>query len=160
MFIKNRKDLLSGFFFLALGIFIAVVSVKFSIWSQFGPDEGFIPLITAVLIAGPSLILILKSVNFARVQENQIQLEKKEKGEVGTFRVASYMILTMLYGLLFEKGGFLVSSALFLLFIIRYIERQGWRITAFVGLASIITSYLLFVYFLEILLPRGLLKWW
>jgi hypothetical protein len=63
-------------------------------------------------------------------------LEKQEKEDVSIFRVFSYMVLTMLYGLLLEKVGFLITSALFILLILKYTERQGWRMTILFALAD------------------------
>lgn len=158
MFVRNRKDFSSGFCLFVLGFFIAFRSIRLSVWSRFGPDEGFFPLVAAIIIIGSSLIIIIKSLSLTRGQKKEKILEKQEKEVVSIFRVSCYIILTMLYGLLLEKVGFLITSGLFLILILKYVERQRWKMTILVGLASIITSYLLFVYFLGVRLPRGFIR--
>jgi putative tricarboxylic transport membrane protein len=157
---KNKKDFLSGSFFLLLGFYLAFRSMQLSVWSRFGPDEGFIPLLTAVIIIGICLVIIIKSLSLTQGQKKE-ETPEKQKKEIGSiFKVSLYILLIMLYGLLLEKVGFLITSSLFLFIMLKYVEKQSWRMTTFVGVASMITSYLLFVYFLGILLPRGLIKWW
>jgi len=46
-----------------------------------------------------------------------------------------------------------------LLLIMKYTEKQSWKMTISVGAASILGSYLLFVYFLGVPLPKGLMQW-
>jgi large-conductance mechanosensitive channel len=158
MWVKNRKDFLSGFFLLLLGFYVAFRSMQLSIWSRFGPDEGFFPLFTAVIIIGTSLVIIIKSLNLTQGRKKEETLEKREKEIGSVFKVSLYIVVIMLYGLLLEKVGFLITSALFLFIMLKYVEKQSWKMTTFVGVTSIITSYLLFVYFLGVLLPRGFIK--
>jgi putative tricarboxylic transport membrane protein len=160
MLVKNKKDFFSGFFLLLLGVYLAFRSMQLSVWSRFGPDEGFIPLLTAVIIIGISLVITIKSLSLTRGQEKEETLEKQKKEIGSVFKVSLYIVLIILYGLFLEKVGFLITSALFLFIMLKYVEKQSWKMTTFAGLASIITSYLLFVYFLGVLLPRGLIKWW
>jgi hypothetical protein len=40
------------------------------------------------------------------------------------------------------------------------VERQSWRATILVGITSIMIGYTLFVYFLQVPLPRGFLRRW
>jgi len=160
MLVKNKKDFFSGSFLLLLGFYLAIRSLQLSVWSRFGPDEGFIPLLTAVIIICTCLIIIIRSLSRTRGHEGEKTLDK-QKTQIGSvFKVSLYVLLIMLYGLLLEKVGFLITSILFLFIMLKYVEKQSWRMTTFVGIASIITSYLLFVYFLGVLLPRGLIKWW
>ncbi len=159
MFVKSWKDFLSGLFFFFFGFFLAFKSTRLSIWSRFGPYEGFFPLLIAVIIIWSSLIIVTKSLSLRRTQRKENILEKQEKEEVSVFKLSSYIILMILYGLLIEGVGFLITSALFLILVLKYVERQNWKMTILVGLTSIVISYLLFVYFLGVLLPRGLIKW-
>jgi hypothetical protein len=158
--IKDRKDLLSASCLIVLGFYLAFRSAQLSVWSRFGPDEGFFPLVTALVMIGSSLFIIIKSLRLSREQKKEEVLEGQERQIGSVFKVSAYVVLIMLYGFLLEKVGFLITSALFLFLMLKYIEKQGWKMTILVGIASIITSYLLFVYFLGVLLPKGLIKGW
>ena len=94
MYFKNRKDFLSGICLVVLGIFIAFRSIRLSIWSRFGPDEGFFPLVIALIIIGLSLIITIKSLSLTRGKKEEIILEKRVTGVVNIFRVSCYIILS------------------------------------------------------------------
>jgi hypothetical protein len=66
----------------------------------------------------------------------------------------------LLYGFMLEKIGFLITSAVLIFPILKYVEKQSWKITLLVGFGSIITSYILFVHFLGVPLPRGFIGIW
>ena len=155
----DKKDFFSGLFLFALGLFLAFQCRRLSVWSRFGPDEGFFPLVVAIVILGLSLSIIIKSFHFIGTRKER-PLEDQKKEAVDVFRVISYVILMLLYSSLMETVGFLITSPLFLILLMKYIEKQGWKITILVGSGSIIISYLLFVYFLNVPLPKGLMKWW
>lgn len=154
----DKRDLLSSFCLLVLGVLMAFESARVSIWSRAGPQEGFFPLLISVIIIGLSLLIFVKSLILARRERREIK-DKQMKEEVSAFRVSSYIMLMLLYALLIEWVGFLIASALFLILVLKYIERQGWWITILMGSVSVIISYFLFVYFLGVPLPMGLIKW-
>lgn len=134
--------------------------MRLSVWSRFGPDEGFFPLAVAVIIIGLSLIIFIKSFFSTRPQEKEKTSEEQERIKTIIFKVSIYTALMLVYGFLMEKVGFLITSALFIIPIVKYVEGQNWKITILVGIGSIIVSYILFVYFLGVPLPRGFIKWW
>jgi len=159
MFIKNRKDFLSSTFLLVLGILMAFRSTKLSIWSKFGPDEGFLPLVIALIIIGLSLMISMKSLSLRREKEiEDILLKKRDRETMNISRVFFYIVLSMFYGLLLDKVGFLITSGLFLIMILRFVEKQTWKMAILVSVTSVTVCYLLFVYFLEVHLPIGFIR--
>jgi putative tricarboxylic transport membrane protein len=155
----DKKDFSSGLFFFGLGLFMAFRSIQHSVWSKLGPDEGFFPLCIALIIIGVSLIIITGSFISARLRKKERKSEAQEEKVFNVFKVSSYAVLMLLYAVLFGSVGFLITSALFLVLILKYVERQGWKITILLGLSSVIISYVLFVYFLGVFLPKGLISW-
>ena len=154
----HKKDFSSGFFLLALGLFLVFSSIRLSVWTGLGPQEGFFPLVTGIIIIGCSLIIVIKSLSLTQVTEKEGKFNEQEKNEVNIFKVFSYGLLMLFYAILMESVGFLITSALFLTLILKYVEKQDCKITILVALASIIISYLLFVYFLGVPLPKGIVK--
>lgn len=137
---------------------MACTSFGFTIWSEFGPSEGFFPLIIAIIIMGLSIPLLLKSLFASFAQKTKAFTEEQEKPQRNLFKVSAYGTMSLLYGILMPILGFLVTSTLFLLLIIKWIEKKGWRITLLVGSVSIVASYVLFVKLLDVRLPQGLIK--
>ena len=136
---------------LGAGAFYALLSLRLSIWSSAGPQEGFFPLLIAALICGLSLSILVGSLAFpapeAGVQE-----------KVSPVPILAYAALMVLYAFLLDRIGFLATSAAFIFVVLKYVEKQSWSTALWVGPASILISYLLFVYFLGVPLPRGILR--
>jgi len=155
---QRKKDISSSLFFLVLGLFLALQSLRLSVWGRSGPEAGFFPFVIAVIIIGLSLFISGQSV-LSQAQEREEISEKKEDHSKNIFRVSSYGILMLLYGVSIVRVGFLITSILFLFLILKYVERQNWKITILLGSVSMLTSYLLFVYLLKVPLPKGFIKW-
>jgi putative tricarboxylic transport membrane protein len=131
--------------------------VRLSVWGRSGPEAGFFPFVIAVVIIGLSLFVTGRA-TFNRAQEKEKISKKPEDNRINIFRVSSYGILMLLYGVSIVRVGFLITSVLFLFLILKYVERQSWKITILLGSASMLISYLLFVYLLKVPLPRGFIK--
>lgn len=138
---------------------MALQSLKMSVWGESGPQEGFFPLLIAGIIVGLSLFIFLKSGLPARGKRNG-RGPQAGKNAISLSRVSSYFLLMLSYALLLDKAGFLITSSLFVLLVLKCTEGQKWRITLVLGSASVLLGYLLFVYFLGVPLPRGVLSWW
>jgi putative tricarboxylic transport membrane protein len=153
-----KKDFYSGIFFLGLGLFLAFKSTQFSVWDRSGPQAGSFPLGVAVIMIGVSLFVVVKSLT-ARVKKKGEMEEIQETAIFESSKFLSYVILMLFYSLSFESVGFVITSALFLVLVIKLVEKESWRATLLVGSVSIIVSYILFGYLLSVPLPKGLIKW-
>jgi putative tricarboxylic transport membrane protein len=156
----DKKDFASSLFLLVLGLFLAFQSLRLSVWSQFGPDEGFFPLAIAVVIIVLSLIILLKALHPARAPVGTgVVGTWREKGQA-IVRVSFYAILMVGYGLLMEKLGFLIASTLLLFPLAKIVERQSWTKALMLVGISLATSYILFAYVLGVPLPKGPVTGW
>ncbi len=160
MLIRNPKDLASGLFLLAFGIWLAFRSEPLSLWSRGGPEAGFFPFVVAILIIGFSLIVAGRALGFSPTRQEVGPSETPGKDPGRLSRVFSYCALMLLYGLFMETLGFLIASGVLMFLILKYLEKQSWERTAVVGLSSIVVGYFLFKYLLGVPLPAGYLRWW
>ena len=156
----EKKNLGGGLLFFAFGLFLGLKSLKLSVWSKFGPDEGFFPLAVAVIIMGLSFAIMIRA--FISLRDHKRGAGTQEQHKMGTnvYKTSSYVVLMLLYGILLENVGFLITSSIFLFLIMKFVEKGSWVRTISVGLASILASYFLFVHFLGVPLPRGWIKGW
>lgn len=157
--IYYRKDFISSISLLVLGLLLFGGSIRLSVWTGSGPQEGFFPLIIALIIVALSLWILARELFLMREGAGESGSQKKGENTASIAKVSFYAISMLLYWVLMPTVGFVATSALFLLFILRFAERQSWKITLWVGFASILTSYLLFIYFLKVPLPKGFLSW-
>ena len=151
----SKKDFASGFFMLLLGVWLTYQATRLSIWKG-GPNEGFFPLVIAILMMGLSLGVLLKGT----LRRSPAKGEAAKDERTALTRVVLYAVLMLVYGLLLETVGFVISTLLFLILVLKFAEKQGWKRGFVVGVISVLASYLLFVYALGVPLSRGLLSWW
>jgi len=156
-----RRDMWSGIFLFFIGLFLTLESCRLSVWSPNGPDEGFFPFFIGFLIMGLSLWIVIRSALIKQTRDGNRTSERVQAiGTSSLFKVSSYGILLLLYGTLLERVGFLITTCFFLVIILKFVERQSWKITFLAGPISTAISYLIFVYCLGVALPRGIMKGW
>lgn len=155
----KTKDLISGFWFLALGLFLSILSAtNLSVWVDAGPQAGFFPLLIGIIMAGLGIIVIFQSYSITTHEKDEV-LRKEKKNYANIFKLLAYLVLIGLYAILLERIGFLLTSTLFLALVLKIIEKKKWRITVLVTIVAVIISYLLFRFFLGVPLPEGLAPW-
>jgi putative tricarboxylic transport membrane protein len=116
------------------------------------PGPGFLPFGLAICLIIISLALILKS----------------WKGELSSvpfwpqrtwLRPLLGVSILIFYALVIERLGFLLTTFFFLIIWMRLIERIRWRRLIGISVGTTAGLYLIFVFFLEVPLPAGFLKW-
>ncbi len=147
------RDSCSGLFLLALGIFLSWQSVRLSIWGPSGPEPGFYPLLLAIFILVFSAVLAGRSLLLFRREK----FGGGKAARINRLKVSAYLVLSLLYGVLIADLGFLLTSGLVLLLLFKIVERQSVKTTILLTFVSILVSYLVFIYFLKIPLPSGIL---
>ncbi|HEY5192069.1 MAG TPA: tripartite tricarboxylate transporter TctB family protein, partial [Candidatus Deferrimicrobium sp.] len=65
------------------------------------------------------------------------------------------VLLVILYAWLFEKAGYIVSTALFMVGWQKVVEQERWWKTAVISALSAACMYTLFSYLLKVFLPTG-----
>lgn len=141
------KDIISGGFLFLLSIFLITQSIKMSLREDLGPGPGMLPFLLGLLLGILSIILVIKGILRRNVEE-EIHLSKK-------FKFLLYVLLIFFYSLSFKPLGFLISTALFFIIVIHFVEKLPWKTTIWVSVVSVIISYFTFYSLLKIPLPRG-----
>jgi putative tricarboxylic transport membrane protein len=151
---KNR-NLISGVFFLGIGIIISIYAFTYGIGGSVSPGPGFLPLLTGICLVLLSLILLLST-----LKDNTTLKEKTEKffPEKESFKKISLSILGLiLYTVALEYFGYVLTTLLFMIFMLKCIESRN-RITVLLWSSlTAISFYLLFEMLLKSQLPKGIL---
>jgi hypothetical protein len=147
----KKKDQLSGAFWL----FVALVTIQqawgLKIGSFRSPGPGYIPLMAGLGMAVISAIIFLRAT---------LSSPGKDKFSWGMAEGAGKKLGLVLAGLflyafLFSFLGFVISTFLLLLFLLKGVEPQRW-VTALIWSGGItFFAYLLFVVILRSELPTG-----
>jgi putative tricarboxylic transport membrane protein len=135
---------LAGYIFLAAG------TLPFGTMRV--PQTAFFPRTLAVLLGIMALILL------ARTLAGREALRGGEKIETqGWIRIAVTLMTLAGFALALERLGFLLTTFLLMISLLRAIEAQKWRKVVVVALATALISYAIFSLLLGVPLPAGLL---
>ena len=152
----KKFDYLSGFFLLGFALVLLFAARKLPLMSEFGPSSGFFPTILSGLLVLLGLMIIInawwRSRNIKTSPETPKILGPDKK------KFFLYLALFFAFSLFFAELGYTLSMVLFLGFILKYVEKQSWKTTFGVVIISGLVSYFLFVKFLSIPLPEGILS--
>ena len=153
-----KRDLISGTFFLLLGGYFFLASLKFPIWDRYGPGAGFFPLALGIVFMSLCGILLLKVGrdclrNRQRRPQNQdgSTLENKE-------RLTLCLGFFLGFYLLFESLGCLITVFAYLFGILLLLGKRRLGVSLAVSGATTLFVYFAFVYALGVQLPLGILR--
>jgi len=150
----DRKHVVTGLFWLAVSIFVAVMAVDLGLGRFSKPGSGFTFFWSSVGLGSLSVILILRSI-FGKGEANPfMDLWKGLKWG----NVVLAIVVLLLYALILTKLGFVLST--FMLMIVLFgIGRSSYRAVILSALITTLLSLIMFRYLLEVHLPRGIIGW-
>lgn len=147
----GRGDAVAALVLLALSLGYTLEArrlpaVKYAV----GPGPAFLPVLLGVALALLSLILL-----GVALRKRAGERPDFWAGWPGTLRILVILLALLGYAFLFERLGYVVSTTLFLAFLLAVVEPQPWWVVASIPLVSSFLSYLLFVRGLKIPFPKG-----
>jgi putative tricarboxylic transport membrane protein len=149
---KNR-DLISGLFWIAFGGLFCIGGVQNGIMLSPGvPGPGCLAFIVGSILIGLSVLVLVPAVSRRRETAGP---EQAFFPHPESSRKLSIALLALLgYGAAVEPLGFGITTFLFLVLVLTFIEPQKWRtVVLFAGLTTL-CAYLLFTA-LKVELPKG-----
>jgi putative tricarboxylic transport membrane protein len=141
-------DRWTGLFFVLFSLYVCVESWRLGTGSFFRPGAGFFPFYSGALLGVLSLIL-----GFFAFRG---KAEKAESWmDVGNTLTVSLAVLG--FALLLTWLGFVITTFLFILFLLRAVERRAWLLSASAALFIAAAFYVVFGLWLKAQLPAGIL---
>lgn len=141
-------DRWTGLFFILFSLYVCFGSWRLGVGSFFRPGAGFFPFYSSLLLGLLSLILALLAFRG--------RLEKAESWtDVGNTVTVSLALLG--FALLLTWLGFVITTFLFILFLLCTVERRGWLLAGSAALLISATFYIVFGLWLKAQLPAGIL---
>jgi len=149
----GRSGVISALTLLALALAALLEAGKLPFGTLSSPQPGFFPLILAIFLAFFSVLLLAQEI-------------PQTDGETGALlggvalwkRIGLAVGALVAFGLLFETLGYLLSTFLFMVFLMRAVERQKWWLVVVVAFCTSLVTYLLFGLLLNTSLPAGILS--
>ena len=152
-----EREKWSSLVWLGVGIFICIGSLRLSLGEFHNPGPGFLSFFAGLVITGLALVVYLQSrkkrPGTAKKEPEPIWSDPK-KGMKIVMTVAALLV----YAVVMNYLGFLISTFLFLAFILKTIEPQRWSVTLIGSLIASAAFYAIFEIGLQSQLPKGLLQ--
>ena len=156
--VAGRRVPVADLVALGLAILIAGAAASralgYGMWNYFEPGPGLFPLLACALAVVAALLSIGESW-FGKVPAPIEGDAEEDAGPIGWRRLLVYVAVVLGWPWLLAPLGFLLSTALSLLVLLRIGERMAWPGVALVLVGALGASWLVFERLLGVPLPRG-----
>jgi hypothetical protein len=136
----------------ATGIYAGIVSLRLGLWRQGSPGEGLFPFITAFSMTVFSLLGLAGA---RRARESAPPEARRATRQGAVLRIGAYLVGLVFYAATLDALGFIVSTIIAVVFIVRFAERYAWLPTLVLAAGTVATCQILFVTWLGAILPTG-----
>ena len=143
-------DRITGAVLLASGLAFAFGALRnYAYWGENGPGPGFLPFWLGVVIAVLATLLLVGALRARDPGEPWLP-----RGD-GLRRLLLVLGVTAALVALLSTLGMVLATVLFLVVLLRGLDRQSWPVTLAVALATAGFDWLVFTHWLRVPLPVG-----
>ncbi len=139
---------------MVIGLVFCLFSVKVGLGRVKDPGPGLIPFVSGCVLIGLSLCTMLFEAKPGGEKDGKA---RPDKIGVRLGLPVLVLICLLIYALLMETLGFLMSTFFFLTFLFKMSEKRSWKVALAASILTTASSYALFGYLLEVGLPEGFL---
>ena len=119
------------------------------------PDAGLFPLLTSLLLGLFSLWLLSDAFLGRLTQRKDDRVVWGR--ETNWKSIIFVLVALIIYALVVDKAGYLLTTFAFILFLFRVIEPQKWTVAILGATITALLSYMIFNVWLQTQLPDGVL---
>jgi putative tricarboxylic transport membrane protein len=132
----------------AIGAFFESMKLRFGAVSA--PAPGFFPAVLAALLVVVSLLAFVEGLRSG---------DQDTHGERPSWKkIVSTTAALFVFAIVFERLGYLAATFLFIVFLLRAVERRGWGSAVAVAFSASLLTYVVFGLLLGSPLPAGFLQ--
>jgi putative tricarboxylic transport membrane protein len=152
----RNHDFQSSLFCLCLGLLFMGGGVRMGLGPLNAPGPGFFPAVIGGVLSSLSAALLVTAAR------RQGPSEKKSfwKQEGSWAKILPSLLSLVFYLAFLDILGYLLTTSLFILFLLKFVGRKGWGASILMALIVSASSYALFRMGLGVLLPRGFISFW
>jgi putative tricarboxylic transport membrane protein len=153
---KNR-DLIGSLFWIGVGVIFCIGAVKYGLMRSGIPGPGFFPFLAGIILISLSLVVLISAIDVEK-KKNETIAREAFFSQKGSWRKVLFTLVSLFgYGIAFEYLGFLLTTFLLMIFLLRFIEPQRWIIVFIAALLTVASSYVIFELCLDTHFPKGIL---
>lgn len=146
-----KRDLVTGLVWMGIGLLFCAGALSYKLIHLGAYGPGFYPFIVACALVLLSAALILGS------YRSREEAAPDTSAEKGLRKIVLALIGLFGFGIFLPYAGFLLTTFILLLFLLRFIEPVRWVAAVFTAAATTGVCYALFVRWLGVQMPRGIL---
>jgi putative tricarboxylic transport membrane protein len=150
----KKGDITFSVICMGLSLWLILESQKFAYASKFGIGPGFFPFWLGIVLAGFSLFKFVASLT-EKYDAEDLKPRLPRLGSLG--RLGLIMLIMAGFALVMNGLGFILTVFLFVSIILFVLEGDSVLKSIFYGVMFSAAIFLVFRYWLEVDLPRGLL---
>jgi putative tricarboxylic transport membrane protein len=154
----ERHHRLVTLFWAALGIFVAAYSYRLGLGKLLEPGPGLMPFALGTILCLLALCKLVGETRSGNREEGPIikaQVHVGGRGDVG--RIAGITLTLLIYALLLEVLGYIVTTFLVMAFLFRFAGYRGWPLILLYAAIIAGVTYFGFTY-LGTRFPPGILS--
>lgn len=149
----KKYDIYSGIFLAVISIGTCILSYRLGLGEIHSPGPGLIPFGVAGVLFFMSVGLIIRCIMEGVKRPFEGQAFKGISWE----RTILVLIGLFGFGIGFNSLGFSICIFLLIVFLLSVVGRQNWWLTILTSVLTVVISYLIFIVWLKVPFPRGLL---
>ena len=151
----TRADFVGGLLLSALFGAALWEGWSFQYGTEFAPGPGFAPVWLSAIGLCVSLMIAAHGLWAMRSGEDSEQRAAPALETGGLVRVALTLLGLVAMVLLVEPLGLVAAILLFLLYLTLFVQRHGVVVGIGASVGTVVFVYVVFVYFLEVPVPKG-----
>ena len=150
-------DTISGLFLIALALVAGVAAQRLpTTFANEFAGPAFMPTLLSIAlgICGAGIVFQARSLPPTDRMPGWFEADR-----VGAIRIAVVAGATAAYNLLLEPLGYLIVTFAYLVFLLFYLK-VSWFVNLIISVIATVSTYALFVIWLKVVLPMGLLEFY
>ena len=148
----RAADRVTAALLLAFAVAFSVGAVKnYQWWGSGGPGPAFVPFWLGLVMALLAFGFLVRSLRRTLPGPSWFP-----RGE-GLRDMLVVLVVTIAFVALLDVTGMVIGTALYLAVLIRYLGKHAWWVTFSVAIGTAIGTWLVFVHWLHVPMPEGLL---
>jgi hypothetical protein len=148
----RQADRITAALLLAFAVAFSVGALKdYQWWGSGGPGPAFMPFWLGLVMALLALMMLVRSLKQQHPGEAWLP-----RGE-GLRDLLVVLAATIAYVVLLNVTGMVIGTALYLAILVRYLGRHPWWVTAAVAVGAAFFNWLVFVHWLHVPMPEGMI---
>ena len=156
MFDQRRRNLASSLVCIGFGMMFCIGSVRYGDVRSGIPSAGFFPFMGGAILICLSLVELISVIVDRKKKEDPSKREQFFPQRNSWKRLLLILLSLFAYVFSLEYLGFSISTFLFVIFLMRFLEPQKWITAIAMAFLTSILSYALFELWLKVQLPKGL----